>query len=98
MQQIPNQHSIRLSGRDLHSTEISFVRIIIGAEFHGTGKQNSMRYLYAFGWISIIPRIRWRFFVLCGRDSRNGDPGPRNSNPPHPGLKGKVIVVMNGMI
>lgn len=38
MQQIPNQHSIRLSGRDLHSTEISFVRIIIGAEFHGTGK------------------------------------------------------------
>ena len=37
---------------------------IIRAEFHGTGKQNSMRYLCAFGWISIIPRILWRFY-LC---------------------------------
>lgn len=72
---------------------------IIRAEFHGTGKQNSMRYLCAFGWTSIIPRIRWRFYLrfVRARHSRNGGPGPPNSTP-HPEFKGTVIVVMNGMI
>lgn len=73
MQQIPNQHSIRLSGRDLHSTEIFLCQDpIIRAEFHGTGKQKSVRYLCAFGWISIIPRIRWRFYLRFVRAGQVG--------------------------
>lgn len=37
------------------------------------------------GYQSYLAFVGVSIFVLCGRDSRNGDPGPPNSNPPDPG-------------
>jgi hypothetical protein len=78
--------------------KFSFVRIIIGAEFHGKGKQKSMRYLCAFGWISIIPRIRWRFylrFVWAGQIGL----GPRSPKQQHhpSSTQGRVPGIMTGI-
>lgn len=91
MQQIPNQHSIRLSGRDLHSTEISFVRIHHRGGVSRDGKTKINEISLCF-WMDINHTSHSLAFLslFCvGGTVGTGAQVPQTA-PPYLGLKGRV--------